>query len=84
MSDLIPFTSGEVTRTRRDIKIAQLKLDGLAQYNDRAQEYAFDLAARARARAQLCPGAEPMLMQLLQTFLLDAVSIEHGMYRRRY
>lgn len=81
MSDLVPL-GGAVARTRQDIRIARLKLDGLADYNDQAQEYAVDLVARAQARGQLCPGAEPLLGQLVQAFLMDAVSIEHGMYRR--
>jgi hypothetical protein len=83
MSELIPFTGGgAVAKTRQDIRVALVKLDGLAEYNDRAQEYAADLMARARARAQLFPGSEQLLAQLLQTFVMDALSIQHGMYRR--
>jgi hypothetical protein len=82
MSDLIPFASGEVGRTRRDIKIALLKLDGLAEFNDRTAEYLVDLDRRRQLRAQADPGLQPIMADLLLNFYLDAVALQHGMYRR--
>lgn len=82
MSDLIPFASGEVTKTRRDIKIALLKEDGLAEFNDRAGEHLLDLGRRAQLRAQMAPELQAFFADLLANFYLDAMSIQHGMYRR--
>jgi hypothetical protein len=83
MSDLIPFAGGEAAMTRRDIRVAQLKLDGLAEFNDRANEYLIELGKRAQLRMRMAPELQPLVADLLANFYLDAMSIQHGMYRRR-
>lgn len=82
MSDLIPFASGEVAKTRRDIRVALVKLDGLAEFNDRTGEYLLDLGRRAQLRAQMASELQPLIADLLANFYLDAINIQHGMYRR--
>jgi hypothetical protein len=81
MTDLIPF-GGDVSKTKRDARVALVKLYGLAEFNDRTGEYLIDLCRRAQLRVQMAPELKPLMADLLADFYLDAMSIQHGMYRR--
>ena len=82
MGELVPWSNSEITKARRDIRVSLLKLDGLAEFNDRIAEHLVDLDRRRQLRALNDPGLQPMMADLMIQFYLDAVALEHGMYRR--
>lgn len=74
--------NSEITKARRDRSLALLKLDGLAEFNDRIAEHLVDLDRRRQLRVLADPGLQPMMADLMINFYLDAVALQHGMYRR--
>ncbi|MFF5004757.1 hypothetical protein ACFY3G_18235 [Streptomyces phaeochromogenes] len=83
MGELLPFGNGEIAQTRRGIKNAQLKLDGLLEYNAQAMGYTCLLDMRRQLLAAENPGVEPLLRQLEISFVADALQIQSTMYRGR-
>lgn len=81
MGELLPFINGEIAQTKRGIKMELLKLDGLAEFNNRAGDYEVDLYRRNQLRLQMAPGIEPLLNDLLMNFHLDAVALQKRMLR---
>jgi hypothetical protein len=82
MSELVPWGKSEIAKARRDISVASLKLDGLAEFNDRVAEHIVDLDRRRQLRVLNDPGIAPMLADLMIHFFLDAVALQHRMFRR--
>lgn len=81
MGDLLPFVNGEIAQAKREIKKELLKLDGLAEFSNRASDYEVDIWRRNQLRLQMAPGIEPLLNDLLMNFHLDAVALQKRMLR---
>ena len=81
MGELLPFGNGEIARTRRDIRKAQLKLDGLAEFNGQAMSYTQMLDVRRQLLTANNPTVGPLLEQLEISFVLEAQRIQSTMYR---
>ena len=81
MGELLPFGVGEIAQTRRDIKKALLKLDGLAEFNGQAMNYVNLLDIRRQLLTANNPGIEPLLAVLERSFVADALHIQNSMYR---
>jgi hypothetical protein len=81
VGDLIPSLGGDIAQTRRDVKKALLKLDGLAEFNAQAMNYTNLLDMRRQLLAANNPNVAPLLQQLEISFVVDALHIQNTMYR---
>ena len=80
MGELIPRIS-EIAQTKRDIKKALLKLDGLAEFNGQAMSYVNLLDMRRQLLTAHNPAIGQLLEQLEFSFAADALRIQNTMYR---